>query len=167
MDRSLSTVGRTELIQLADYGSQVVVLAKVDTGADLSCIWASDVSENDGVLSFVLFDKDSPYYTGETIRISRPDYRPVRIANSFGHKERRYVVKIRIRINGRLIRAAFSLADRREKKYPVLIGRKLLHKKFLVDVSRVSADQCLTTSSPDPLISQTKDHRIRSKGVQV
>ena len=35
-----------------------------------------------------------------------------------------------------LIEAEFSLSDRSDMKYPVLIGRKLLKGRFIVDVSR-------------------------------
>ena len=131
-------IGRAEQIQLADYDNQLIT-AKVDTGADISSIWASNVMEEDGTLSFVLFGSDSPYFTGETVRLKHPQYRLTWIANSFGTREQRYVVKLRIRINGRTIKALFSLADRSSKTYPILLGRRLLNKKFLVDVSRGKA----------------------------
>jgi hypothetical protein len=59
-----------------------------------------------------------------------------RIANSFGHRELRYKIKIPIIVKGRRINATFTLTDRSTKLYPVLIGRSLLKNKFLVDVSR-------------------------------
>jgi hypothetical protein len=133
--KPITTIGRIEEVELVDFGNQHIV-AKVDTGADVSSIWASGVVEEDNTLSFVLFDHNSPLYTGRVIRVKKPDYRSMIIANSFGGRERRYVVKLRIRLRGRLIKAQFSLANRASKPYPVLLGRKLLHKKFLVDVSK-------------------------------
>ena len=37
--------------------------AKIDTGADSTSVWASNIKmSKDGVLSFTLFDKSSPFY---------------------------------------------------------------------------------------------------------
>lgn len=133
--KQLGIIGRAERIDLIDHGVQGVV-AKVDTGADMSSIWASDIYESDNDLTFVLFGEKSPYYTGEKITVPVGEYRRTRIANSFGTKELRYVIKVKVRIHGRVINAAFSLADRSSKTYPILLGRRILNKKFLVDVSQ-------------------------------
>ena len=133
--KPLTVIGRAERIQLIDYSDQLVP-AKVDTGADISSIWASAISEQGEKLQFVLFAKGSPFYTGQTIELGQGDYRLTRVANSFGGREMRYVVKLRICVLGRIIKASFTLADRSSKIYPVLIGRKLLKHKFIVDVTR-------------------------------
>jgi hypothetical protein len=130
-------IGRVEKISFPDLGI-FNVHAKVDTGADLSSLWAVDVKERDGVLSFKLFGRQSEYHTGQSIRIEEPHYLLTRIANSFGHKEMRYVVKLQVKIGKRLVRSSFTLADRSKKTYPILIGRKLLNQKFIVDVSKGS-----------------------------
>jgi hypothetical protein len=134
-DKKLTIIGRVDRIRLVGHNAKLIP-AKVDTGADISSIWASRIKEQDDHLRFVLFDKPSEYYTGEVIELSRADYRLTRIANSFGHKERRYVVKLRIHLAGRSVKASFSLANRSAKIYPVLLGRRLLKDKFLVDVSK-------------------------------
>jgi len=41
----------------------------------------------------------------------------------------------RIRIAGRLIKTEFSLTQRSGMRYPILLGRKLLNKNFMVDTS--------------------------------
>jgi hypothetical protein len=128
-------IGRVEHIRFLDWDNQPVP-AKIDTGADMSSIWVSNVETTNGQLTFTLFGKGSPYYTGKTIEIPEGEYGRTRIANSFGRKEWRYVVKLRVEINKRIIKVSFSLADRSSKTYPVLLGRKLLNGKFLVDVSK-------------------------------
>jgi len=128
-------IGRAERAILPDHGEQQIPV-KVDTGADLSSIWASEIREKDGCLEFVLFDKDSSFYTGHVIRLEASEYRLTRIASSFGDRQLRYVVKMRIKVVGRTIKATFTLADRSQKLYPVLIGRRMLKNKFLVDVSK-------------------------------
>lgn len=132
--KPITVIGRAEKIDLLDFGL-VDVPAKVDTGADSSAIWASSIEEREDGLHFVLFGPESPYYTGEIQHFTKPDYSMTRVANSFGHKELRYKVKLRISVKGRRIRATFTLSDRSEKTYPILIGRRLLHGKFIVDVT--------------------------------
>jgi hypothetical protein len=132
--QNLITIGRAERIDIVDFGL-LGVPAKIDTGADSSSIWVSQVSEQPDGLQCVLFGPKSHYYTGEIIRIAK-SYSVTRIANSFGHKEVRYKVQLRIRVRDKLIKATFTLADRSTKTYPILLGRRMLHGKFLVDVSQ-------------------------------
>lgn len=111
------------------------VKAKTDTGADLSSIWCGEVRKVQNKLECVFFAPESPYYTGKKIVFNKSEYKRSQIFNSFGTGEKRYKVKMPVVINGRRIRTTFTLADRSKKKYPVLLGRKLLAKKFLVDVA--------------------------------
>lgn len=128
-------IGRAEKVNLPSLGLKKIP-AKVDTGADASSIWCSKIEVADGELKCVFFGKGSPFYTGEEVRFSSKQLDLTRVANSFGHKELRYKVKIPIEIKGRLINATFTLTDRSTKLYPILIGRSMLKNKFLVDVTR-------------------------------
>ena len=107
--------------------------AKVDTGADSSSIWASDIREMDDKLHFRLFDRESPFFDGREIITEK--YKTKLIKNSFGRSEFRYKVPINVTIEGRKIKSQFTLADRSRNRYPVLIGRRTLKSKFLVDVA--------------------------------
>lgn len=130
-------VGRVERISFPELGIKDVH-AKIDTGADISSIWATNIHEENGVLRFKLFGKKSPHYTGKEIEFTTPHYLLTRIASSFGHRELRYVIRLQVRLGGKTIVGTFTLSDRRKKTYPVLIGRKLLNKKFIVDVAKGS-----------------------------
>ncbi len=130
-----TTIGRAEKIMIPSY-SNAPIVAKIDTGADLSSIWASNIIEHDGHLEFTLFGDSSEHYTGEVIKVTKGDYRVTRVANSFGHKELRYVVSVSIKMGNRSLKTTFTLSNRANKTYPVLIGRKLLHGKFVVDVTK-------------------------------
>ncbi len=132
---SLTVLGRAERIDIPAY-ALTSVPAKVDTGADSSSIWASRIKKTSKGLECVFFDKGSRFYTGETVLIPPSSYQLTRVANSFGQKELRYKIKLSIRIKGKLIRTTFTLSDRSLKKYPILLGRRMLQKKFLVDVSQ-------------------------------
>lgn len=137
MTQELTIIGRAEKADLLDLGVKGVPV-KVDTGADASSIWAHAVEEKDGKLYAVFFGEDSDFYTGEQHVFANDEYTMTRVASSFGHREIRYKVKLRIRLKKRTINGTFTLSDRSQKLYPILIGRSLLAKKFLVDVSKGS-----------------------------
>ena len=121
--------------------------AKIDTGADSSSIWASDLNvAKDGTLSFCLFDKSSPLYTGE--KISRKGYKVKVVRSSNGDEAIRYRVELPLKLAGHSIKARFTLADRSKNNFPVLIGRKTLKGKFLVDVSQASVEKASNPKTP-------------------
>lgn len=130
--RKLEIIGSTEYIKVDDIFN---VPAKIDTGADSSSVWASHIEvSKEGILSFCLFDKSSPFYTGKPIK--RHDYRVVMVRNSSGHEQIRYRTHISLTIKDRKIKALVTLSNRSNNNYPVLIGRRTISHKFLVDVSK-------------------------------
>lgn len=130
--KELAIIGSTEFVDVLDIER---VPAKIDTGADSSSIWASHISvSEDGVLHFQLFDRESPFYTGE--EITRRDYKVAVIRSASGHEQVRYRTYIPTVIKGRKINVLFNLSDRKKNNFPILIGRRTISGKFLVDVSR-------------------------------
>lgn len=130
----LDIIGRAEKIDLPAQGLKKIP-AKIDTGADVSSIWASNVKESEDGLTFCLFDEGSDFYTGELLTVAKDDYTVTRVANSFGVREIRYKIKLSVRVKGRLLNGTFTLSDRSSKTYPILLGRRLLKGKFLVNVA--------------------------------
>ncbi len=128
---NLTIIGRAERVTFPGLtlGS---VPARIDTGAKTSSIWATQVKEENGTLSFVMFGKSNPFYNGQKIVVKRYETRVVSSSN--GVAEERYVVKLLVKIKSRQIRASFSLANRSSQVYPILIGRNVLRGKFIVDV---------------------------------
>jgi len=57
------------------------------------------------------------------------------IKSSNGTSRLSYVIKTEVEIFGKTYKTDFSLNDRSEMKYPILLGRKFLKKGFLVDVN--------------------------------
>jgi len=134
-------VGRAELLhfmeqQIAD------IPAKVDTGAYRSAVHASDISlSKDGTdLSFTLLG-GHPVCGSLATSVTTKDFKSVWIANSFGHREERYEVKLKVKLGPKIFWATFSLADRSKKIYPILIGRKMLNNRFLVDTAETSINR--------------------------
>lgn len=127
------TIGPTEYIGLPAAGINKLP-AKIDTGAYFSAIWASDIKESDGCLTFKLFGKQSALYNGN--QIVTKDYAKSRVRNSFGGMQERYRVEMDIKLAGENYKTIFTLADRSRNRYPVLLGRSLLRDRFVVDVSK-------------------------------
>jgi len=133
MNEALTVVGKTTHVDLVGHASDVP--AKVDTGADSSSVWATNIQiDEQGTLHFTLFGEGSPYYTGEAI--STDDFSAAEVRSSTGHTQIRYRVAMSVRIEGKRIRAVFNLSDRSRNEYKILIGRRTLTGKFLVDVSK-------------------------------
>lgn len=127
-------IGRVEKVSLPE-ASVFKVSARIDTGAKTSAIWASGIkAEPQGQISFYLFGKSSPLYTGQ--KLTSDSYTVTAVASSNGMVEKRYKVKMLVRIGGRKINAAFTLANRSRQVYPILIGRNVLRGKFIVDVTK-------------------------------
>lgn len=126
-------LGRSDRVDLPDLGLENIH-AKVDTGAYSCSLHCSHARIVDGELEFVLLDEEHPEFTGTPFRVKAFVQREVR--NSFGEAELRYVITSRIRIHGRLIRAEFSLSNRGNLRFPVLLGRKILRHRFIIDVTK-------------------------------
>jgi hypothetical protein len=132
-------IGRSEVLNFVDTDASTVP-AKTDTGAYRSAVHATNISEQDGVLTFEILG-GHPVCGALSKVMSTTEYKKVKIANSFGHEEERYEVKLKVKLGPKVFHARFTLADRSKKIYPILLGRKLLNHRFLVDSSKTSLDR--------------------------
>ena len=108
--------------------------AKVDTGAYTSSIHCENITIN--------YENSKPilYFTIEQEGVKTfkfGEYTQKRIKNSFGEMEERYVIRTLIKIGRKKIHSTISLSNRDNMRYPVLIGRRLLKAKFLIDVNQI------------------------------
>lgn len=118
------------------------VPAKIDTGADSSAIWASDIGvDKKGILNFKLFGPKSEFYTGKNIRTA--NYKVVVTRSSHGEEKIFYRTYITIRLGTHKIKALMTLASREKNNFPILIGKRTLKNKYIVDVSQkeISTDK--------------------------
>lgn len=132
-------IGRSERLNFVE-ADILHVPAKVDTGAYRSAVHASDIRESDGVLYFTLLG-GHPVCGNMAHEMSTTDYRVVEIANSFGHTENRYEVRLKVKLGPKVFGARFTLADRSKKIYPILLGRTLLNGRFLIDTDESAIDR--------------------------
>ncbi|GGO88798.1 hypothetical protein GCM10011348_45090 [Marinobacterium nitratireducens] len=114
-----------------------VYAARVDTGATTSSLSATDITtfERDGDrwVRFALTHDgvdESPLIESPLVRFARI------IQASAEDADRRPVVALTVRL-GRLTETAeFTLTDRSEMEYPVLLGREFLQDIAVVDIAR-------------------------------
>ncbi len=132
-------IGRKEKIALPDLDLNLV-WAKVDTGAYTSSIHAENilVREVGGkqILSFQILMEGHHGFTGKTRTFEK--FIAKKVKNSFGIAETRYLIQTRIVIAGEDFISEFTLSDRSTMRNSILLGRKTLKKRFLVNVDRVN-----------------------------
>ena len=132
-------IGRSERLSFVE-SNILDVPSKVDTGAYRSAVHASNIVEKDGTLQFNLLS-GHPVCGAMSQEMSTTDYRQVRVANSFGHKEDRYEVRLKVKVGPKIFQARFTLADRSKKIYPILLGRTMLNGRFLIDTDESAIDR--------------------------
>lgn len=129
----MQVLGRNDRVDLPQLGLSDIH-AKVDTGAYTCCLHCSKAEIVNGQLEFTLLDEEHPEFTGMKFVFRKFTQREIK--NSFGEAELRYIIKTQIKIFDRKIRAEFSLSNRGNLKFPVLLGRKILRNRFLIDVTK-------------------------------
>lgn len=129
----MKVIGRREMVDfplLSIYKME----AKMDTGAYTSSLHCENILINyensKPILYFTISQIESKTYRFE-------EYGQKKIKNSFGEMEERYVIKTIICIGKKRIHSTISLSNRDNMRYPVLIGRRLLKGKFLIDVNQI------------------------------
>ena len=58
------------------------------------------------------------------------------VRSAMGQEQIRYRTHFWVKLGGRKIKMLMNLSDRSKNEFPVLIGRRSISGKFLVDVSR-------------------------------
>jgi len=129
-------LGWQELVDLPDLKIKKIK-AKVDTGANLATLHARNlrVRKKEGV-KFIYFDipplpgkKKNRIRKGELLGYKR-------IKSSDGVIEKRPYIKTTMKLDGILKKIEITLTDRTTMDFHMLIGRKALGKRWLVDPSK-------------------------------
>ena len=128
----LPVVGWRELVHLPELGLRGIP-AKIDTGARTSSLHGVVLDE---------FERDGEKYVRFAVDFEKPHVRQIceavhvdirGITSSNGETQYRYVIKTPLKIGDTRFRAEISLADRSYMKFPMLIGRSSLRRRFVVD----------------------------------
>ncbi len=127
-------IGKRELVSILDL-ELFDLDAKIDTGADSNSLHCDDIYiDDENFVHFTLLDKVHPAY--HTKKIKMPLYKIKRVKSSNGTVQIRASIKVDIQFFNKKYTTVISLTNRADMKYPMLIGRKFLANRFLVDVSQ-------------------------------
>ncbi|MCD4757839.1 MAG: RimK/LysX family protein [Arcobacteraceae bacterium] len=126
-------VGKRELISIIDL-ELFDLDAKVDTGADSNALHCDHIDIVGDTVSFTLLDEVHEAYHGK--RMTFPIYKIKKVKSSNGQLQERPAIKVSVNFMGKKYKSVISLTNRADMKYPMLIGRRFLSGKFLVDVSK-------------------------------
>ena len=129
----MQILGRYDRVDLPDLGLSSIH-AKIDTGAYTCSLHCKTAEVVDGKLEFILLDQEHPEFTGMRFVFEKFEKRDIK--NSFGEVEKRFVIVTSITIFEEVITTEFSLSNRGSLKFPILIGRKILRNRFLIDVKK-------------------------------
>jgi hypothetical protein len=135
--KNLKVLGRLERVDFPEW-DLFDIDAKIDTGAYTSSLHCHHIKSykegGEDYVKFNLLDPSHETYNDKLFKM--PVHRTKSVKSSNGLIEERLIVKTKVRIFDKLLTAELSLTDRSEMKYPVLLGRKLIKGRFLVDVSK-------------------------------
>ncbi|WP_417290532.1 ATP-dependent zinc protease [Corallibacter sp.] len=125
------TIGRVDKIDFPTLDLYNIDV-KIDTGAYTSAIHCSQIVEKDNMLFCTFHSEGHANFNG--IEIIFDDYSRTDVKSSNGFKENRFKIKSDVIFFGKTYKINLTLSTRDDMKFPVLIGRQFLSKKFLVDV---------------------------------
>ncbi len=126
-------IGRQELISLPDLQLRNII-CKIDTGAYTGALHCKNIckKENEQV-EFTTFGKTFIF----------PIHKQKLVKSSNGKKELRFYIKTDAVFMGKKYKLILSLTNRSSMKNAILIGRKFLNKRFLIDVSKTYKERDL------------------------
>ncbi|MFT4970097.1 MAG: hypothetical protein ACI9O4_001849 [Chitinophagales bacterium] len=130
------TIGRADKADFPEINLQNIKV-KLDTGAYTSSIHCHDVKEvelnGEKYIEFELLDPSHPEYENKIYTVK--NYFEKLIKSSNGTAEQRFVIETVISIFDEVYPIELSLSERGDMKYPILLGRKFINKRFLVNTA--------------------------------
>ncbi len=134
----LQIVGLHEVVDLIELG-MFNAHAKVDTGAYRCSIHATNIKviKRGGkeVLQFSVPEIARKGVSEGELRHETEEFYAMPVRKSATHIENRYIIKTRLRMGGRTFIASFNLTNRGSMRFPILIGRRVLSGRFLVNTA--------------------------------
>ena len=133
MNTLKTLLGRTDIVDFPDlelFGIDI----KVDTGAYTSSFHCHHISLENNVLKCQFLDPKHEKYHDKYFTFKEFIQKNVKSSN--GIIENRFIIKTKIVIFNEIHTIELSLTERGSMTYPVLLGRKFLSKKFIIDTAK-------------------------------
>lgn len=132
----LKVIGRYVHINMPEFKVKEI-FAKVDTGAYQSALHAKDMAEVDldgqKVLEFTMLEGHDKA-GGKGRKCVAHDYDVVKVKSSTGAVEHRYRIRTKIALGGVMMNTPITLTDRSDMTSPLLLGRRFLRGRYMVNV---------------------------------
>jgi hypothetical protein len=146
-------IGRNTLLDF-DFSPNRVG-GKVDTGAETNSIHSTESFVKGGILYCSLLDN--------TELIPFKDYIVKTVKSSNGLKGKRYCIELKFKLNGNDYVSEFTLNDRGNMKYPVLLGKNFLKdNNYMVDVSK-SLTESIVTKTVKKILKEDAEDKLYKK----
>lgn len=133
------TIGRVDKADFPEL-SLLDIDIKIDSGAYTSSIHCSDIEEiiikGENFIKFTLLDPEHPFYNNKEFNFKNYNSKIVKSSN--GISEKRFMIQTSIIIFNESFSIYLTLSERKAMKFPVLIGRKFLNKKFIIDTAKIN-----------------------------
>ena len=133
------TVGRIDKADFPELSLKDIDL-KIDSGAYTSSIHCSNIEEmtDNGcnLIKFTLLDPEHPFYNNKEFTFKNYSSKIVKSSN--GISQERFMIQTEIIIFNISFPIYLTLSERKDMKFPILLGRKFLNKKFVIDSAKTN-----------------------------
>jgi hypothetical protein len=130
------TIGRTDKADFPELSLSEIDL-KIDSGAYTSSIHCSNINKitvnGTSLIQFTLLDPEHPFYNNKEFTFK--NYASKIVKSSNGASEMRFMILTEIFIFNKNFPIYLTLSERKDMKFPILLGRKFLNKKFVIDTT--------------------------------
>jgi hypothetical protein len=131
------TIGRSDKADFPEFSLSEIDL-KIDSGAYTSSIHCSKIKETSlngkSIIRFTLLDPEHSFYNNK--EFTSKDYASKIVKSSNGISEKRFRIHTEIVIFNETFPIYLTLSERKDMKFPILLGRKFLNKKFVIDTTK-------------------------------
>jgi hypothetical protein len=132
-----TTIGRVDKADFPEL-HLVDIDLKIDSGAYTSSIHCSDINEIEvegaNFIRFTLLDPEHDFYNNK--EFSTKNYASKMVKSSNGISEKRFLIETEIVIFNESFPIHLTLSERKDMTFPILLGRKFLNKKFVIDTAK-------------------------------
>jgi hypothetical protein len=130
------TIGRTDKADFPELSLSEIDL-KIDSGAYTSSIHCSNINKitvnGVSLIQFTLLDPEHSFYNNKEFTFK--SYASKIVKSSNGVSEMRFMILTEIFIFNKNFPIYLTLSERKDMKFPILLGRKFLNKKFVIDTT--------------------------------
>lgn len=128
------TIGRVDKADFPEL-SLTDIDVKIDSGAYTSSIHCSNIKEitvdDSTYIRFKLLDPEHDFYNNKEFTFK--NYASKIVKSSNGISETRFMIHTEIIMFQKKFPIYLTLSERKDMKFPILLGRKFLNKKFVID----------------------------------